>query len=350
MSNAELTVIEPIPTAQEQAHAIAKRTFDEIARMSVAFGRSGFFGIKNAEQAMSLMMIAEAEGLHPARAFQEYHVIQNRPSLRSDAMLARYQRAGGKIEYLQRSETCVEIKFTHEASGSIEVKWDIPRAKGIKVWKNQKQVSLTESDTWKNYPTAMLTARCISEGVRASYPACIVGFYAPEEVEDFGDKEPNEIKPEPKKKTPEEPEKDDPGHTGGLNDTRIERYKNGRIKKPKRLPKTKARKLYAELSDELGKTQSETEMRAWFAGNAYNLWTLPSDWETELNEEMKQLKRDWDEEAAASEEDLPPHDPENGEVIEPGADFDADFDEVDEKSRKDFTPTEEEPFDDEIPF
>jgi hypothetical protein len=31
----------------------------------------------------------------------------------------------------------------------------------------------------------MLRARCISEGIRAVYPGCVVGVYTPEEVQDF---------------------------------------------------------------------------------------------------------------------------------------------------------------------
>ena len=34
----------------------------------------------------------------------------------------------------------------------------------------------------------MLSARCVSEGVRALYPACLCGMYTPEEVADFDTK------------------------------------------------------------------------------------------------------------------------------------------------------------------
>jgi hypothetical protein len=48
-----------------------------------------------------------------------------------------------------------------------------------------KAIGLATKDNWKNYPKAMLRARCISEGIRTVYPGCIVGVYTPEEVQDM---------------------------------------------------------------------------------------------------------------------------------------------------------------------
>ena len=57
--------------------------------------------------------------------------------------------------------------------------WSIDRA---------TKAGLTGKSTWKQYPTQMLSARCVSEGVRALYPACLCGMYTPEEVADFDTK------------------------------------------------------------------------------------------------------------------------------------------------------------------
>ena len=53
----------------------------DIERMGTAVAKSGLFGIKTQEQAVALMLIAQAEGLHPAIAARDYHVIQGRPAL-----------------------------------------------------------------------------------------------------------------------------------------------------------------------------------------------------------------------------------------------------------------------------
>ena len=53
---------------------------------------------------------------------------------------------------------------------------------------------LTGKDNWKKFPTQMLSARVVAEGVRAIFPGCLSGFYLAEEAQDF-----DAPKPEPRK-------------------------------------------------------------------------------------------------------------------------------------------------------
>lgn len=148
----------------------------DIEKMGTAVAKSGLFGIKTQEQAVALMLIAQAEGLHPAIAARDYHVIQGRPALKADAMLARFQQAGGKVEWKTYTDAEVTGIFSHPAGGSVTLTWTLEQA---------KRIGLASKDNWKNYPRAMLRARVISEGIRTVYPGCVVGVYTPEEVEDF---------------------------------------------------------------------------------------------------------------------------------------------------------------------
>lgn len=147
---------------------------NEIQTMASAVAKSGLFGIKTPEQAMALMLIAQAEGLHPAIAARDYHVIQGRPALKADAMLARFQAAGGKVKWTDYTESCVTGVFSHPQGGEVSVTWTIEQA---------KKLGYLSKDNWKNFPRAMLRARCISEGIRTVYPGVVVGVYTPEEVE-----------------------------------------------------------------------------------------------------------------------------------------------------------------------
>ena len=149
---------------------------DQIERMAVSVARSGLFGVKTPDQAMALMLIAQAEGLHPAIAARDYHVINGRPALRADAMLARFQAAGGKVEWGEYTDTRVVGKFSHPSGGSVEIAWTTKMA---------QDAGLTRNPTWKSYPRQMLRSRCISEGIRTVYPGVTVGTYTPEEVEDM---------------------------------------------------------------------------------------------------------------------------------------------------------------------
>ena len=150
--------------------------FNEIESMAIAVSKSGLFGMKTPDQAIALMLLCQAEGLHPAIAARDYHIIQGRPALKADAMLARFQQAGGKVEWKVYTDAEVSGVFSHPAGGSLEVTWTLAQAKSI---------GIAGKDNWKNYPRAMLRARCLSEGIRAVYPGCVVGVYTPEEVQDF---------------------------------------------------------------------------------------------------------------------------------------------------------------------
>lgn len=149
-------------------------------RMATAIAKSGLFGMKDPTTVLALMAVAQAEGRHPASVAKDYHIIQGRPALKADAMLARFQLAGGKVEWKVYTDEKVTGVFTHAQGGSLEVTWTMAQAKSI---------GLGGKDNWKNYPRAMLRARVLSEGIRSVYPAVLVGEYTPEEVQDFDVKE-----------------------------------------------------------------------------------------------------------------------------------------------------------------
>lgn len=178
-----MTNVTKLPVAQQPAAPV---TLGEMERMAAAVAKSGLFGVKTPEQALSLMLIAQAEGTHPALAARDYHVIGGRPTLKADAMLARYLAAGGRVEWHEYGDSRVAATFAHPAGGTLMVEWTIDRAKAA---------GLAGRDQWKAYPRQMLRARVISEGVRATYPGVAVGIYTPEEVADF--EPPRNVTPPP---------------------------------------------------------------------------------------------------------------------------------------------------------
>lgn len=148
----------------------------DMQQMAQAVAASGLFGMKKADEALALMLIAQAEGSHPAIAVRDYHIIQGKPSLKADAMLARFQSAGGRVEWKEMSDTCVSATFSHPAGGSVTIDWDMARAKAA---------GIGGKDMWKKFPRQMLRARVISEGIRTVFPGVVVGSYTPEEIQDF---------------------------------------------------------------------------------------------------------------------------------------------------------------------
>jgi hypothetical protein len=145
--------------------------------MADSIVKSGFYGFKSKEQVMAVMLVAQAENKHPASVVQEYDIIQGKPALKSQAILARFQLSGGSVQWDEVTPKKVKGTFKHPQGGTLTVEWTIEMAKQAGIYR--------EGSGWSKYPEDMLRARVISRAVRSIYPACILGHYATEEVMDF---------------------------------------------------------------------------------------------------------------------------------------------------------------------
>lgn len=159
---------------------VAVITFSEMERLAQSIAASGLFGLKTKDQAFALMAIAQAEGMHPAIAAMEYNIIQGKPSRTAEAILARFQKAGGKVEWHDYNDEKVSATFSHPQGGRVKIEWDMARA---------ERAGLTGKDNWKKWPRNMLRSRVISEGARTVFPGSTNNFYTPDEVEEFDKKD-----------------------------------------------------------------------------------------------------------------------------------------------------------------
>lgn len=150
--------------------------YSDIERMASALVASNLFDLTKKEHAIALMLVAQAEGLHPATVAVDYDFIQGKPSKKPVAMLRDFIRGGGKVEWHALNDAEAEATFSHPQGGTVRVRWDMAKA---------EQAQLTGKEMWKKYPAAMLRSRCVSEGLRAVFPAATGGLYTPEEVRDF---------------------------------------------------------------------------------------------------------------------------------------------------------------------
>jgi hypothetical protein len=170
---------------------------NDIQTMAEAMAGSGLFGMKNPMQAMALMLVAQAEGQHPATIAQDYDIIQGRAARKTHSVLARFQAAGGRVEWHELTGEKADATFSHHAGGALRMVWTFEQA---------KKAGLVGKDNWKNYPRAMLRARCIAEGVRAVYPAALGGMMVAEEAMDAPIERHmgavDEVKPSPRPELP----------------------------------------------------------------------------------------------------------------------------------------------------
>lgn len=149
---------------------------DAIQRMAEVAAKSKLFGAQTVEQAMTIMLIAQAEGRHPMSAAKDYDVIQGKPAKKAEAMLRDFLAAGGKVEWHKLDDTGAEATFSHQQGGSVKIDWNEKR---------MRQAKISNDAMYSRYPRAMYRSRCVSEGVRTVCPSATGGLYAPEEVRAF---------------------------------------------------------------------------------------------------------------------------------------------------------------------
>lgn len=148
--------------------------FNEMQQMAVSVAKSGMFNLKSVEQATTLMLIAQAEGIAPIQAVQMYSVINGMPSLKSTEIQARFQRAGGKVNWLEASNEKALVELTIDGQ-SYKSEFTLADA---------KRMGLDKKDNWVKMPKQMCMARAMAMGVRAIYPSCLNNMYSVDEMQD----------------------------------------------------------------------------------------------------------------------------------------------------------------------
>lgn len=200
-------------------------TLDTIGAISEKLARSGLMGTKTSPEAVfGLMLLCQSEGLTPISALKRYHIIEGKPSMRADAMLAEFIADGGRVIFHVRDDAMVGATFLSKSVQKEDAECvDRASQRFLAVWKlmvtpegadkasqytalaklsrpGEETIVRTYADceakgltigndgntktNWAKSPRQMLTARVITEGVRLAAPQLVTGVYTPEEIQD----------------------------------------------------------------------------------------------------------------------------------------------------------------------
>lgn len=204
-------------------------SLDDMSIMARAIATSGMFGVKNESEALSLMLLCQAEGLHPALAVRRYHIIQGKPSMRADALQGEFEQSGLILWHERNDQECAATFFRNKAMvniaamdrardryhllnrglpvshlasiGEITIVRTLEDAMEKKVAMSWKDGRWNVKDNWKQSPRQMLHARTLSEGVRAINPGIIAGIYVEDEGFDIPQDEGALMTPEDRVRT-----------------------------------------------------------------------------------------------------------------------------------------------------
>lgn len=126
-------------------------------------------------------------GMGIMQSLREIHVIDGKPSLSANLLLARLREGGIMILESESTAQRAWIHARRRDSGETgEVEWTYEEAEQVT---DRKGKRLVEKDNWKNYPADMLWARAVGRLARHLGPDLVGGAmpYTSEEVEDWDD-------------------------------------------------------------------------------------------------------------------------------------------------------------------
>lgn len=158
------------------------KSMADLADVGSAIAKSGMFGVNSDSAGMVLAMTCYQERITPLDFTRTYHIIQNKPTMKSDAMLAKFSEMGGDYKILARTNDKAELymKFkTREHQDSIT--WEEVQNESYVFNKDGK----TLKDNWSTprRRKQMLWARLVSDMIHVVAPEVNCGIYTPDEID-----------------------------------------------------------------------------------------------------------------------------------------------------------------------
>lgn len=190
-------------------------SYSEIEQISKAFVASGMFGqdMDKISKGITKIMAGQELGLAPFASMRAVHVIEGNATLSANTM-AGMVKSSGRYDYQivkKELDGCTIDFYEYQKGKRVKVgteSFDIEEAKMAGMFDPEcpnaplehnlrdiekrgrggstytKYNTCNCKDNWKNYPKAMMFARCVSNGVRSYCPDVFSGMlvYTPDEL------------------------------------------------------------------------------------------------------------------------------------------------------------------------
>lgn len=179
----------PLPTGGAIA-AVIPRSIEEVHRLATMVIHAGIApaGVKTVPQAMVVIMAGLEVGLAPMQALQSIALINNKPSLFGDGLLAVVRRSG-LLEEIRESVGTVAgtTEGGDELVGICKVKRDGKWTNRMFSERDAKVAGLWHKEgPWRTYPKRMLQMRARAFALRDAFPDVLKGLASAEEQADAG--------------------------------------------------------------------------------------------------------------------------------------------------------------------
>lgn len=147
----------------------------ELARAAVA---SKLYAITSPEAGLMILLTGRDLGLSASQALRGIYVVNNKPVISADAMVAAVRRSGLAKSWrvVESTVTTCTIETIREGEEHVE--------RETFTLEDAKRAKLDAKDVWRAYPRDMLRHRCAAALVRRVYPDVVLGCYVPGEIDD----------------------------------------------------------------------------------------------------------------------------------------------------------------------
>lgn len=175
----------PSMTVGGNVGALIPQDIDQAFRIAQALAHSGMTpnGFKSPETCFVAIMAGAELGLPPFQSLQSFAIINNRPTLWGDALMAVVRTNGFKVrEWLEGAGDDMEAfcEVIRPDNGDVaEASFSVSDAKTAGLWK--------KGGPWTTNPKRMLKMRARAFAIRDGAADVLRGFQIREEVEDYGD-------------------------------------------------------------------------------------------------------------------------------------------------------------------
>lgn len=168
---------------QNTGLSIRPETFDQAMRMADILAKSAFIPAQyrgKSEDVLVAMMMGVEIGLHPIQSLQNIAVINGKPSIYGDAMIALVQ-SHHSFESIQESfddSTMTAVcKVKRKGVPQHTVRFSQEDATSAGLW--------GKTGPWKQYPKRMLQMRARGFALRDQFADALMGLISAEEAQDY---------------------------------------------------------------------------------------------------------------------------------------------------------------------
>lgn len=156
---------------------IVLSSIDDVTRLATIAVKSKLTKLGQVEEAVVILMTGRELGLAPMQSLRGIYVVDGKPTLSADMMVAVIRKSGQCETWRIVESTAERCTITTRRKGE--------STDSTRTWTraDADRAGVTHKDPWRKYPAVMLRHRCAADLARQEYPDVLLGLYDPDEMD-----------------------------------------------------------------------------------------------------------------------------------------------------------------------